>query len=84
MRATTEIGLTPVGEGDVLMRHVYALHLIDTLHLLAEILRYGGYGLHEDIADRYPPRTADLLLVELDAHTDLLRTATTQSTKEVR
>ena len=33
----------------------YAADLIDTLDLLAEVLRYAGDELREDIADRYQP-----------------------------
>lgn len=85
MNDTTQIGLTPVGEGNVLMLHHHALDLVDLVELLANILRYGGHGLREDIADRYTARTVDLLISELDAHAGLLRRATTiHSTKEAR
>jgi hypothetical protein len=50
--------------------------------LLANILRYGGYDLREDIADRYTARTVDLLVAELDTHAGLLRRATTPARKD--
>lgn len=84
MNGETQIGLTHVGDGDVLMRNFHALDLLDLVELLANILRHGGYGLREDIADRYTARTADLLVAELDSHAGLLRRATIRSTKDTQ
>jgi hypothetical protein len=82
MNGETQIGLTRVGEGDVLVRNFYALHVLDLVELLANILRYGGHGLREDIEARYTARTVDLLVVELDEHASLLRRATTPARKD--
>jgi hypothetical protein len=84
MNGTTQVGLTRIGEGDVLMRNFYALDLLDLVELLANILRYSGYGLREDITTRYTARTVDLLVVELDGHACLLRAATIQSIKDTQ
>ena len=40
----------------------YATNLIDILDLLAEVLRYAGDELREDVAARYQHREADLCL----------------------
>ena len=82
MNCKTQIGLTRVGEGDVLMLNYYALDLLDMIELLANIMRYGGYGLREDIAARHTARTVDLLVVELDGLAGLLRRATTPARKD--
>jgi hypothetical protein len=84
MSDATEIGLTPVGEGDVLMRRSYAARPHRHLPAAGGHPQLRRYGLHQDIADRYAPRTVDLLVVELTTHADLLRRATALSTKEVR
>ncbi len=82
MNGKPQIGLTRVGDDDVRMLNCYALDLLDLVELLANILRYGGHGLREDIADRYKARTVDLLIVELDGHAGLLRRATTRARKD--
>jgi len=84
MNGTTQIGPTPIGEGDVLMLNFYALDLLDLVELLANILRYSGHGLREDITTRYTAHTVDLLVVELDDHASLLRSATIQSIKDTQ
>jgi len=77
-----QIGLTRVGDDDVRMLNCYALDLLDLVELLANILRYGGHGLREDITVRYTAGTVDLLVVELDSHAGLLRSTTTPARKE--
>jgi len=77
-----QIGLTRVGDDDVRMLNCYALDLLDMIELLANIMRYGGYGLREDIAARHTARTVDLLVVELDGLAGLLRRATTPARKD--
>ena len=84
MNGSTEIALTTASNGNVLMLGDYALDLLDLVELLANILRYSGYGLREDITTRYTARTVDLLVVELDGHAGLLRSATIQSTKDTQ
>jgi hypothetical protein len=54
----------------------YAADLIDTLDLLAEVLRYASDELREDIADRYRPGTYQYLIETVDAHAGVLRRAT--------
>jgi hypothetical protein len=71
-----EIAVSTTVDGHVLMLRDYTLDLVDLLGLLADILRYSGHGLREDITGRYTPRTVDLLVSELDTHTCLLRRAT--------
>jgi len=82
MNSPTEIGLTTASNGSVLMLGDYAVDLLDLVELLANILRYGGYDLREDITDRYTARTVDLLVAELDTHASLLRRAITPARKE--
>ena len=82
MNGSTEIALTTASNGNVLMLGDYALDLLDLVELLANILRYGGYDLRADIADRYTARTVDLLVAELDTHAGLLRRATTPARKD--
>jgi hypothetical protein len=82
MNGKAETGLSPARNGSVLMLGDYAHDLLDLVELLANILRYGGYDLREDIAYRYTARTVDLLVDELDAHASLLRRATTPARKE--
>jgi len=53
----------------------HAADLLDTLDLLAEVLRYAGDELREDIADRYQPGTYDHLIETIDAHAGELRRA---------
>jgi hypothetical protein len=54
----------------------YAADLLDTLDLLAEILRYASDELREDIVDRYQPGTYQYLIETIDAHAGVLRRAT--------
>jgi hypothetical protein len=54
----------------------YATNLIDILDLLAEVLRYAGDELREDVAARYQPGTYQYLIEPLDSHTGPLRRAT--------
>jgi hypothetical protein len=82
MNGPTEIGLTTASNGSILMLGDYALALLDLVELLANILRYSGHDLREDIADRYTARTVDLLVAELDTHASLLRRATTPARKD--
>jgi len=54
----------------------YAADLLDTLDLLAEVLRYASDELREDIVDRYQPGTYEHLIGTVDAHAGVLRCAT--------
>jgi hypothetical protein len=56
-----------------------AIELLDLLDLLAEVLRYGGHDLRDDIADRFHPRMHAHLIEGLDTHAGQLRRATTDS-----
>jgi hypothetical protein len=84
MNGTTQVGLTHVGDGDVLMLNFYALDPLDLIELPADILRDGGHALREDITTRYTARTVDLPVVELDGHAGRLRSITNQSTKDTQ
>jgi hypothetical protein len=54
----------------------YAADLLDTLDLLAEVLRYAGDELRDDIVERYQPGTYEYLIETVDAHAGALRRAT--------
>jgi hypothetical protein len=81
---TAKPDLTRTGTGDVWMRRRYAQALLNLVEMFADILRSGGAELHRHIATRYTSATVDLLLIELDLHTQRLRRVTTLTSKEPR
>jgi hypothetical protein len=63
------------GDSHLLLDADHVTDLLHLLHFLDEVLRYGGYELREDIADRYTPATLRHLLDELDTQSSVLRRA---------
>lgn len=54
----------------------YATELLDTLNLLAEIVRYADHDLRHVLIDDWPQNTYDTLTSAIDHHADVLRRAT--------
>jgi hypothetical protein len=62
-------------DGHLLVHPDLAGELTDLLDLLAEVLRYGGDDLREDIADRFHPGMHAHLIEALDTYSGQLRRA---------
>jgi hypothetical protein len=60
-------------DGHLLVHPDLAGELTDLLDLLAEVLRYGGDDLRDDIADRFHPGMHAHLIEALDLHAAQLR-----------
>ena len=67
-------------DGHLLVFPDHATDLLELLDLLAEVLRYGGDDLRDDIADRFHPRMHAHLIEALDTHAEQLRRATHPTT----
>jgi hypothetical protein len=66
-------------DGHLLLPPELTAELTDLLDLLAEVLRYSGDDLRDDIADRFHPGLHAHLIEALDTHAGQLRRATNAS-----